>query len=305
MQSRRLIVLSGIAMLVGLAGIFAAAPPAKEKAQPLDQPRLEKAWQAEMEGDASTRKHLLTSLMHDFPQAPEPRWPLGQIERDGIWVDYAEFPKNWNEDQAVVEYRKIRGTYQKNYRDQLALADWCRDHQLPDREKAHLTAALELSDNPNDPKLRARLGYRFLNGTWQTQTALREQEQFLTETQKNLKAWLPRIQKLAQQLQSPRPSISQAAKQDLKAITAREALPALEAVLGEGDLESARLLVEILSKFPSHQAAISLARLAVFSPWKVAREEAVVQLRSRPFGAYVPELLATLHTPVSAKSAYL
>ncbi len=39
----------------------------------------------------------------------------------------------------------------------------------------------------------------------------------------------------------------------------------------------------------------------MLSPWEAVRQEAIKQLQSKPFGSYVPELLATLRTPVSAR----
>ncbi len=233
------------------------------------------------------------------------RWQLGQIRRDGQWIRFSELADQLRHDKALDEYREVREKYGATSREQLDLADWCRSNHLPERERAHLTAALELSDNPDDPALRARLGFRQVNGRWRTQAGLEELQQTRTEHQKNLRTWRPKIQRLSAQLDSSRTAIRQKAQAELKAISDRAALPALEAVLGHGDLESGRLLVELLGKFRSHQAADVLGRVAVLSPWDVVRQEAGKQLRSRPYGAYVPQLLASLSTPVAVKTQLL
>ena len=302
MKNRILILIPAIAMTVWLLGSIKAEVP---KAAPSPEPRLEQVQRAEILGNSALRGNLLSAVVKDSPDTREARWLLGQIEREGGWMDYSDLPTVLASDKELALYRKIRKDYGKTFRDQLELANWCKKHKLLDREQAHLMVALELADNPDDPALRARLGQRFVNGDWRTQADIDKLQKLQVENRQNLKTWTPAIQKLSTQLASRRDDIRQQAKAELKAITDRDALPALENVLGNADLESARLLVEILGQFRSHQAADGLARLAVLSPWKAVRQEAVEQLRSRPYGAYVPELLASMRTPVAAKARLL
>lgn len=294
----RLSVLSmAVAISVSLVDLQAAPPAGKDSRDPLWQQVLD----AEIRGATAERQQLLRTSLRDSVDSDQARWHLGQVEQRDGWIHYADLADEWNKDRTLADYRRVRGQYAMTADDQLKLANWCRSHGLPDREEAHLTAALERSKNPNDPALRNRLGHRLVNGEWRTQAELEESAQSRLDFQKNLKTWKPRIQNLAQRLKSPRGTYSRQAKTELKAITDPAALPALELVLGKADSESAELLVEILGPFPSHQAADSLARLAVLSPWEGVREQATQQLQSRPLGAFVPELLATLRTPVSAR----
>jgi hypothetical protein len=61
------------------------------------------------------------------------------------------------------------------------------------------------------------------------------------------------------------------------------------------------LLVELLENFKTYKAAAPLARLAVMSEWDVVRKEAAGKLRERPVGAYAPQLLASMRTPIESK----
>jgi len=141
----------------------AAPPPKKSSAQD----RVHLALKQEVQGNAALRQALLKqALKKDADYAPA-RWHLGQLEYDGQWRNYQAIPGLEAKRPEVREYRKFRQQFPqnpKNAADHRELADWCRDHDLPLREKAHLIAALELSKNPNNVKLRARLGHQFVNG---------------------------------------------------------------------------------------------------------------------------------------------
>ena len=296
MNSRRFFLSTGLAITVCLGAVPAAPPTAENSVG-----QLEEAWQAEIRGEGDVRKSLLRAVLNSSPDSREARWQLGQVEHNGAWINYADLPDQWAADRALAEYRSVRDQREMTYKDQLDLANWCRSRGLSEREQAHLTAALQLSDNPNDPVLRNRLGHRLSDGEWKAQAELEKLQQSRVDFQKNLKKWKPKIQKLAKMLGSSRSTFHRQAKDELKAITDPAALPAMEMVLGQADLQAGKLLVDILGPFPSHQAADSLARLAVLSPWDPVRQEAIKQLRSRPFASYVPELLATLRTPVASK----
>lgn len=298
MQTRLLCFILAIAVSTNIAVADNPDRPGEDRSF---NEQLGDAFRAEIQGSPEGREKLLHSALSEDPSLYLARWHLGQIELNGVWIDFSERPQQLASDDALAKYRTIRGQYENTSKGQLELANWCRSQGLVDREKVHLMVALERSDNPNDPALRKRLGYRQVGSTWRTQAEIDAIRQSNLEYEKHLRHWLPKIQKLAVQLSSRRTAIRKRAEADLKAITAREALPALEIVLGQAGLEAGRLLVEILGEFPSHQAADSLARLAVLSPWKVIRDEAIDQLQSRPYGAYVPELLSTLRTPVAAK----
>ena len=298
MQMRSLIPMLMIAVAAHVAD--AANPEKVDKTGPAGK-YLQEAFQAEIDGLPAIRKQRLNAAIQEDPDLRLARWQLGQIERDGEWITFSELPDQLAADDAIAEYRNIRGRYGKTKEAQLELANWCRSAKLPDREKAHLIASLELSDNPNDPELRSRLGFQMVEGEWRTQAEIDELQKVRREYEKHLTYWRPKIQTLVLQLNSRRSGIRKQAIADLKAISEIEALPALEIVLGQAGLEAGRILVEILGQFPSHRAADSLARVAVLSPWKVVRAEASKELRSRPYGAYVPELVGTLRTPIAAE----
>jgi hypothetical protein len=67
----------------------------------------------------------------------------------------------------LAEYREIAAKADStNIRDQMKLADWCRDNNLTDYEKYHLALALALE--PENLCVRARSGYVEYRGRWLT-----------------------------------------------------------------------------------------------------------------------------------------
>jgi hypothetical protein len=69
----------------------------------------------------------------------------------------------------LEQYREIAAQADAaTMRDQMRLADWCRDNNLTDYEKYHLARALALE--PENLHIRARLGYVEHRGRWLTKS---------------------------------------------------------------------------------------------------------------------------------------
>ncbi len=202
----------------------------------------------------------------------------------------------------MQEYWNLRKAKPKTAEDHLKLADWCRANDLPLREQAHLIAALELSQNPNNVKLRARLGHQFVDGAWMTPRELAESLESAERIQAAAKKWRPRLEILTRQLQSPRKDLQEKAKLELLAIDDPNVLPALEAALSEKSLKTAEVLVDVLSHMKLVEADRYLARQAVLSPYVTIREAAAKKLQSRPPESYVPMLMESLHTPIQSQT---
>ncbi len=291
----------GLVITIGYSSLFTVATTA---APPVKQSRdIHAALQAEADGNRDTRWKFLNAILKSDSANREARWQLGYVQHEQKWLDAETSAIHISRQAAVQKYRAIRNDYPLTYRDQLKLANWCRSNHLPVRERAHLTAALERSPNPNDAVLRRRLGFRRINGAWVSQRDLAAQKQVQKETQKNLRKWRARITRLARQLDSTRRDVRKQAAADFKAISDPTAIPALEEAFANGGLQQSQQLVEVLAGMKSHQAADALARLAVLSPWDVVRKEASVKLRTRPVESFAPELLATLRTPIASRTS--
>lgn len=280
-----------------LLGVASAATPETSPAQSLVKQALEK----EIQGDAfGRRKALLHAIFQDADFAPA-RWQNGQLEYEGNWLDYQKIAQAEATRPEVQEYLKIRGNYAMRANEQLKLANWCRDRKLSAQEHAHLIAALELSGNPNHLPIRSRLGHQFIGGVWMTPTEIAESVESSRGIQLAIKTWKPRLQLLARQVRSPGADLRKQAREEVLAIDDPDVLPVLEATFSRDSLQSATLLVELLSQMKFVEANQYLARQAVLSPFVTIREEAAKTLRSRPPETYAPLLLEALHTPIQSR----
>ena len=183
----------------------------------------------------------------------------------------------------------------------MKLADWCRANNLPLREQAHLIAAWNFLQQPQQRQTPRRLGHQFVDGAWMSPRELAESLESAERIAAAAKKWRPRLEILTRQLQSPRKELQEKARQELLAIDDPDVLPALEAALSEKSLKMAELFLDVLSNMKLVEADRYLARQAVLSPYVTIREAAAKKLRSRPPESYVPMLMESLHTPIQSQ----
>jgi hypothetical protein len=77
--------------------------------------------------------------------------------------DVAEFVRK---PARELEYERLRPTYPDTVEGQLALAQWCKENQLPQARKAHLQRVIQL--DPNHAEARRALDHRLVEGKWMT-----------------------------------------------------------------------------------------------------------------------------------------
>ncbi len=291
-------------LLLGIPAISQAAPPGKTSSA---WELVEEALKSEIQGNATERANGLNQAIAEDAQYAPARWSLGQLNSQGKWVDFQTLSAQEAKRSEVQDYRVYRDTFKMTKADQIRLADWCRDNNLPLREQAHLTAALELSAQTNssnparDLALRARLGQQFINGVWMTEREVAESLELAKQIQQAANTWTPTLLQLARQIHSPRTAIQKKARAEFFAIDDVHVLPAMEAVFSTKNLQSAHLFVQKLAEMSQFEAHQFLARQAVLSPFVTVREEAAKALKTKPLETYAPLLLETLHTPIQSR----
>lgn len=280
-------------------------PPVATAAPPLADPTpselVQQALAEEIDGSVTLRAELLNQALQRDPDFAPGRWCRGELEWDNQWVRFDTVPRLEEAKPDVAAYRELRAGTAHTDQDQLKLANWCRRHDLLRRERAHLTAALEASGDPNDPVLRERLGFERINGQWVTRQELENTQKTARLFRDGFRRWQPKLKLIARQLDSPQLDVQQRAVEQLKAIQDPVALPALEAVFSSRNLSQARLLVEAMDGMTTHWAGVFLARQAVLSPFKTVRSEAAEALRARQPEEYAPSLLEALHTTIASR----
>jgi len=65
-----------------------------------------------------------------------------------------------------AEYEQLKAQTPDTVEGHFKLADWCRDHHLPEQREAHLRRIIEL--DPENARARALLGYQKVGNEWKT-----------------------------------------------------------------------------------------------------------------------------------------
>lgn len=299
-----LIVVTAIICLPASAVAADNSADATTRALPNDAGQIvRQALLESIDGSPAVHRRLLERAVRSDGDNRPARWHNGFVEENGEWVHFSQIEEQSGSTEAVAEYRRLRAKMVPTYAGHLALAKYCRRHGLPRRERAHLIAALELSDNPNDGELRRRAGFELHGNRWATSHEIAEARELARSFERELPRWFKQIDDLTRRLKSSNPRARRTAEDELKAIKDPAALPALELALLRADLHEARLLVDVLAGMDTHWASVFLARQTILSPYKTIRAAAAGKLEDREPGEYAPLLLASLHTPVESRTS--
>ncbi|MBC8869305.1 MAG: hypothetical protein H8E44_07795 [Planctomycetes bacterium] len=260
---------------------------------------VREALNREIYGMEQQRQELLDRALDLVPGHPAAHWHTGHVFTGREWVKASDANETPGQQRQRELYERQRAQALDTAEDQLALADWCADRNLPLREIAHLNRIIQLS--PDHPGARARLGYQRVGGAWiksqDIWQGMRNAEQITVSVRK----WQPAFETIRKGLRQETPRQRAAAEERLKATLTPEAVPALEAVLATDSEACALAAVRALEDMPGHEAAGALARQAVFSPWSTVRHEAASGLAKHPRDHYVPMLLAELSSPIESR----
>ncbi|MBI1900039.1 MAG: hypothetical protein HYS13_02845 [Planctomycetia bacterium] len=256
------------------------------------------ALRAEIGGQTQKREAMLVEARRrDASYAPV-RWHTGHVRVGDKWVKIDDLPAVAQANKSRQEYCRLRDTLLGTAKNHLTLADFCASRGLKDEARAHLLCVLDV--DPDNEAARARLGYQRVGGGWITQEELAELRASIREFQAGLAKWKPKIEALARRLERNEASL-QIAEKELFEIDDPAAIPALEIVLSSRSQDSALRLVKVLSGIKGQEATAALARQAVLSQWEPVRQAAAEQLKTRPWEAFVPALLASMRTPTRTK----
>lgn len=245
---------------------------------------------------------LLEKAVHLAPDYPPARWNLGYVRHDNRWIKAEQLRADPERLAVMKEYRRIRPHFRHTVVSQMQLADWCRDHKLPEQERAHLMQALDVKPH-HEPAL-LRLGYKPVpGGGWVSEEEIAQARRHQLTEKVLLARWRPQMESIRVELASANEKRRQQAQQKLKSVACAQAFGAMEEVLSTDSQWSALLVVKVLRDMTDPEAALSLARHAVFSPWHEVRESAARSLQQRSYESFVPALLATMATPIDSRVA--
>lgn len=315
MATRRNTRLKGVpsfaALCAGVTVLFAATHAAGQSGRATDTTvgrLIGEAQQAALSGNAAQCYALLRDAVRVAPDDGLARWQLGQIQVDGEWLAVEEAQRRAAADPKQAEYRRLRDQYGESAAGQLALARWCRKNKLEDEAKFHWASVLSVQ--PQNEEARRALEVRWENGRLVTHAEALEAKERLRAWNRAAKKWAPRIAQWQRALGGSDAAARDAALEEIRSLTAVEAIPALEEItLGRDAVGNRRgakwrdlslAFIAALDAMPEHAATESLVRHAVFSPAAQVRAQAIESLKKRPQHDFVPTLLSGLATPVES-----
>jgi hypothetical protein len=290
-------ILSGAAGL--LLNVVALAEPAARKVDPAAE-AVREALQREIYGLETDRSSLLTAAAAVAPQFGPAFWHRGYV-RDGKhgWQKHEEVLQSPKLTQQLASYERQRSKVEDTIDGLLALADWCAEHELLDQERAHLTRVIDLA--PDHAAARARLGFVRQNGGWVSGEELAREAAREQARQEALVKWRPAIVAIRKDLEHKSPERREFARAKLHAIVDPEAVPAIEVVFADAADDVALEGLAALSNVTDPEASLALARYAAYWPTQPVREAAAKRLGQRELESFVPQILASMYSPVVSR----
>lgn len=285
------------ALVLAACALCVPASSAPKKSAPRPDPgvpAVEKVLRDEIAGEVDRRGRLADTLA-SHPESAAARWQSGFVREENTWRPFDDPSSAAGESQSLKEYRDRRSDGPHTFQGQLELANWCRQHELADQERAHLWAALELAGDQDGSDVVRRLGFVLVGNRWLNRQDLSTWQRQIRTSLDSVKRFGPRLEKIAQQLEGSDRQRELAAR-ELKRLNDPDVIPAVEYVLC-GREHAARLAVAALARFGESAASLALARQAAFSSLPDVRSEASAALKPRRFEDFVPDLVGLLSAP--------
>jgi len=254
----------------------------------------------ESKGSDEVRNAMLIAAREKLPDFAPALWHSGYVQHQGEWIKFDEFSESAAQNMWLEPYRKVRPRYADTVAGQMALAAWCTKRKLPEQRRAHLSRVLSL--DPENAEARRLLGLQLFDGRWLTEAELYEARQQAAETSTALARWRKQLEKIRAGFAHEKRLNREVAAERLRAIEDPEAVPAIEEALFNVSEPAALAAVDTLAAISAHEAAATLTRWGVFSPWVSVREAAAEALSSRKMDDYVPLLLSALSSPLEVRS---
>jgi hypothetical protein len=116
-----------------------------------------------------------------------------------------------------------------------------------------------------------------------------------------LKDWQPIVAEIRRDLEHRSPERRDFARSKLLAIDDPQAIPAIESVFADAADEVTLSALDALAQFADPEASLALARFAAYRPTQPGRDASADKLSERELDSYVPQLLASMYSPVVSR----
>lgn len=280
--------------------LSASDPATTEKALKL----VAQAVQAEIDGDLLSREKFLSEAKqteYDFAPA---NWLRGQvISADGSWVSVDQAIEQAKSDELLASYEAMRAEQPPTIQGNLQAAAWCAKNKLPLQCRAHIENVLNF--DADHQLARKLLGHVQVGHEWLTPQEQYRMIERAELAKRSFAKYQPTIVKLVHNINFGNKKLQQASLDDLRKLDDPEAIPVLEKAIESAGTEIGMMLVTNLGRMEHPEAALALARVALFSKDKELKTAAIAELKSKPLYDFIPELLHSMEAPIQCLSVPL
>lgn len=209
--------------------------------------------------------------------------------------------------QVEAEYEKLRRETPDTVEGHWKLADWCREHYLPQQRETHLRRIIEL--DPDNQRARAILGYQKVGNEWKTRDEIMKsmgyvlykgrwmlpQQVQLEEERAQQSAverdWSSRLHRLLSRLDID----PLGTEREIRSIQDPAAVKPIVLALKNEKRDAVRLLLtDVLGQIKTPQAMRALAVIAVEDPVEEVRLHALDALAPSKSGEVVSYFVGRL-----------
>jgi hypothetical protein len=253
-------------------------------------------------GDREARSQAMRRAIDMDAECELARWHRGELHVDGRWLSVVDSARKISRNVHFTEYQQRRDEALHDPQRELALADWCAKHQLPDVERMHLHRTLQgTTDVAIRHKVIERLGLRLYQGILLPAEDIKALEQQMAMYQQRLEKWTGVVETWAKGLSNRRVRQHAYIRRQIDEKLDVTAIPALEQIFSVHSEPLALELIALLGRLSDHDATDSLVRHSIDSDWASVRDAAAKQLKTRPLHDYVPLLLQELESPIQTR----
>ncbi len=206
-----------------------------------------------------------------------------------------------------AEYEQLKAQTPDTVEGHFKLADWCRDHHLPEQREAHLRRIIEL--DPENARARALLGYQKVGNEWKTRDEIMKSmgyvlykgrwmlpQQVQLEQEKEQQSavqreWAQKIHRMLTRFEAD----PVGTEHELRSIKDPAAVKPLVLAMKDDRRDAVRLLlVDVLGGIGSPEALRALAIIALEDPVEEIRLRALDFLAPTKSGEVVSYFVSRL-----------
>ncbi|MCO8125389.1 polymorphic toxin-type HINT domain-containing protein [Stieleria sp. TO1_6] len=262
---------------------------------------VQKALQAELDGNLQQRQVYLASAIQQDPNDSAARWHAGFVQQGKQWMTPAESAALNSQSELISQYQVLRDQHLGSLAGEIALARWCRINGLEDREQMHWRNVIRV-DSSND-EARGRLRLKNFRGQPMTQDEIEAFKRASGERKRALRTWGSKLVQLRREIEATHPVQFSSAWRKLAEISDPDAVPSLEKMVATAGPDLQQHLINTLGNIKHQSSAEALVRLSLDSKDSPVRQAAAETLAGHSLHAFTPNYLGRLQSPVEYESS--